>query len=133
MQDLAVLRKRDIAGRIHGAAHVFTLNISRMLSQGDAAAAVYPAHVAAGHSDQRLLHRHIRHAFGLFDRTADGAHRGIKIDDQALAQSLGLRRAKRQKLHQFTFDFRDQHAGLCAADVQPNQVFVFFPQSPLLR
>src|SRR5216684_5223252 len=72
VQDLAIFRKRDIAGRVDGAAHVPALDISRTLSQGDAAAAVYTAHVASGHSDQGLFHRNIRHAFGLFDRATDG-------------------------------------------------------------
>src|SRR5258708_6508245 len=125
VQDLAVFRKGDIAGRIDGAAHVFALDVSRTLAQGDAAAAVYSTHVASGHSDQGLFHRNIRDAFGLFDRATDGTHRGIKIDDQALAQALGFGRAERQKLHQFAFDLGDQDAGLRAADVQTNKVFIF--------
>ncbi len=107
VQDFAVFGKRDVAGSVHGAAHVFALDVARTMSQSDAAAAVYATHVAPGHSDERFFDRHIRDAFGFFDRAADGTHRGIKIDDQALAQSLGLRRAERQKFHQFAFDFRD--------------------------
>src|SRR4029077_1535146 len=90
VQNLPVIRKGDIAGCVHGAAHVFALDVSRALSQGDAATAVYAAHVASGHSDQRFFDRNVRDAFGFFDRAADGAHGGIEIDDQALAQALGL-------------------------------------------
>src|SRR5947207_4294920 len=104
VQDLAVFWKRDIAGRIHGTAHVSALDIPRTLSQSDAATAVYSAHVASGHSDQGLFHWNIRHALGLFDRAADGTHGGIKIDDQALAQALGFGRTERQKLHEFAID-----------------------------
>src|SRR5712692_3538926 len=129
VQNLAVFGKGDVARRIHGAADVVALDVSRTLSKGDAAAAVYPAHVGSGHSDQRLFHRHIRNAFGFFDRATDGTHGRIEIDDQALAKPLGLGRAKRQKLHKYAFDFRDQHACFRAADVQPDQVFVFLRQA----
>src|SRR2546427_891540 len=83
VQNFAIFRKRDVAGSINGAADVFALDVSRPLSQGDAAAAVYAAHVAAGNSDQRFLHRHVGYAFGFFDRATDGADGGIKINDQA--------------------------------------------------
>ncbi len=133
VQDFTVFGKRDVAGSINGPAHIFALNVARPLSQGDAAAAVYAAHVAAGYADQRFFHRHVCNAFGLFDGATDGAHRGIKIDDQAFAKSLGLGRAERQKLHQFAIDFREQHAGLRAADVQPHQVFIFLCQAAAPR
>src|SRR5258708_26857526 len=94
VQTFAIFRKRDVAGGINGAAHVLALNVSRPLSQGDAATAVYAAHVAAGDSDQRFLHRHVGNAFGFFNRATDGADRGIKINDEAFAKSLGLGRAE---------------------------------------
>src|SRR6266566_3110557 len=129
VKDFAVFRKRDVAGGVHSAAHVFALDVSRAVSQGDAAAAVDTAHVAACDSDESFFHGHIRDAFGFFDRAADGAHRGIKIDDQALAKPLGFSSAEGQELHKIAFDFRDQYASFRAADVQPNQVFVFLRQA----
>src|SRR6266404_5360273 len=48
VEDFAVFGKRDVASGVHGAAHVFALDVSRPMSKGDAAAAVYAADVAAG-------------------------------------------------------------------------------------
>jgi len=89
--------------------------------------------VASGHPDQGLFHRNICHAFGLFDRATDGTHRGIKIDDQPLAQALGLGCAERQKLHQLAFDFRDQHGSFRAAMSSPTRYLSFFAKPPLLQ
>jgi len=132
VQNFAIFRKRYVASSINGAAHVFALDVPRPLSQGDATAAVYAAHVAAGDSDQGFLHRHAGNAFSLFDSATDGAHSGIKINDQAFAKSLGLGRAERQKPHQFAINFREQYARLRAADVQPTRYLSFFAKPPLL-
>src|SRR5260370_30719759 len=98
VQNFAVLRKSDVAGRIHGAAHVFALDVPRALSKRNAATAVYATHVATGYADERFLHLHVCNAFGFFDRTTDGTDRGIKIDDHALAQYLVLGHAERPTL-----------------------------------
>ena len=133
VQNFAVFGKRDVACGIHRPAHVITLNVARTLSQSDATAAVYAAHVRAGHADHRLFHGHVRHALGFLDGAANRTDGGVEINNQTLAQALGLRRAERQKSDDPVFDFRDQDTCLCAADIQPNQVFVFFRQAPLPR
>src|SRR5437667_30565 len=129
MKDFAVFGQGDVASGVDGAAHVFALDVSRTLTQSDAAAAVYPAHVAAGDADERLFHWHVCNTFGFFDRAPYGTHRGIEIDDEALAQPFGLRSAEGQELHKFAIDFSDQNASFCTADVQPNQVFVSLRQA----
>src|SRR5229473_2975672 len=93
VQDFAVFWKRDVTSGIDGAADVIALDVSRPWTERDAAAAVYAAHVASGHSDERLFHGHVRNAFGFFDGAPDRTYGGIEIDDQALAQALGLGRA----------------------------------------
>ena len=95
-------------------------SISRgRVPEGNAAAAVHAAHMTAGHADHRGLHRNVGHTFGFFHGAANGTHRGIQINDQAFAQSLGFRRAQSEKIHLLVVDFRDQRAGLGAADIQP--------------
>src|SRR5258708_20155334 len=71
VQDFAIFRKRDVARGVDGAAHVFALDVSRPLSKSDAAAAIYAAHVAAGHSDKRFLHGPVGNLFSAFICAAD--------------------------------------------------------------
>ena len=68
-------------------------------------------------------------AFGFFDGAANRADGGIEIDDETFAQALGFGGAQRQKFHLFFVHFRDQRAGLRAADVQPDDVTIFFCQA----
>ena len=76
----------------------------------------------------RGFHGNVGDAFGFFDGAANGTDRGIEIDDQAFAQAFGFRRAQCQKLHLLFVDFRDQRARFCAADIQPDHIFVFLAQ-----
>jgi len=85
VQDFAIFGKRDVAGGVDGRGARHRLNVAWALTQRDAAAAIDSADVPAGHSDQRFFHWNVRDALGLFDRATDGTHRGIEIDDQALA------------------------------------------------
>ena len=58
------------------------------VAEGDAAAAIDAAHVAAGNADDGGLHGNVGHAFRFFDGAADGADGEIEIDDQPFAQPL---------------------------------------------
>jgi hypothetical protein len=107
VQDFAVFGERDVAGGIDGAADVVALDVAGAIAESDAAAAVDAANVAAGHADYGRLDGNVGHAFGFFDRAANGANRGIKIDDEAFAQAFGFGCAKREKLYLFSVDFSD--------------------------
>src|SRR5260370_16097121 len=56
VQDFAVFRQRDVASGVHGTADIFALDVSRPMSQSDAAAAVDAAHVVASDAHERLFH-----------------------------------------------------------------------------
>src|SRR5713226_6480389 len=129
VQDFAVFWKRDVAGGVHGTADILALDVSRPVSQSDAATAVDAAHVGAGDTNERLFDRHVRDAFSFLNRATDRTYRGVQINDQALAQAFGFGRAERQELYEFAFDFGDKNRGFGAADVQPDQVFVFLRQA----
>src|SRR5215472_10737171 len=125
VKHLAVFRKRNVACCIDGAAHIFALDIARARAECDSAAAVHAPHMASSHTDERFFYRDVGHAFGFFDGAANGADRGVKIHDQALAQAFGFGRAERQEFYEIAVDFRDEDRSLGAANVEPNQVFVF--------
>ena len=132
VKDFAVFGKRDVAGGVDGAANVVAFDITRAVAKCDAAAAVNTANVAAGYADDGGLDRDVGDAFGFFDGTTNGADCGIKIDDESLAQTLGFGRAEREKFYLFAIDFSDQRGCFCAADVQPNNVTIFFCQAAAL-
>ena len=90
-------------------------------------AAIHSAHVAAGDADHGGFHRHVGHAFGFLERAADGADRGVQIDDQALARSFGFSRAHGQKARAAILNVRDQRARLGAADIQRDQIALLLP------
>src|SRR5260370_31461024 len=71
VQDNAVLGQRDIAGGVHGAPNVLTVDVTRAMPQGDAAAAVDAPDVAPGDANNGALHGHSGNAFGLFDPAPD--------------------------------------------------------------
>ena len=133
MQNFAVLGERNVAGGIDRAAHVFPFDVARARAKGNAAAAVCAAHVVAGHADKGFFHRHIGHAFGFFHGAADRTYRRVEIDDEAFAQTFGFGCAERQKLYELALDFGDEDGGFCAANVQPDEVFVFLRQSATPR
>src|SRR5947207_1052830 len=133
MQNFAVLGERNVAGGIDRAAHVFPFDVARARAKGNAAAAVCAAHVVAGHADKGFFHRHIGHAFGFFHGAADRTYRRVEIDDEAFAQTFGFGCAERQKLYELALDFGDEDGGFCAANVQPDEVFVFLRQSAAPR
>jgi len=129
VQDFAVFGKRDVAGGIDGAAHVIALNVAWALTQRDAAAAIDSADVPAGNSDQRFFHWYIRDALGLFDRATDGTHRGIEIDDQALAQVPWTRPRRAPETSPVRLRVRNQHARFVLPISSPYQVFIFLRQA----
>src|SRR6266568_2042976 len=133
VKNFAIFRERDVAGGVHGAAHVFALDVARARTQRDAASAIHSANMMSGDADKRFFDGNIGHAFGFFDGAANRTDRGIEIDDQTLAQAFGFGRAKRQKFNDLAFDFRDQDRSLSAANIQPHQVFVFLRQSAAPR
>ncbi len=76
---------------------------SRSMSRGrgaerNAATAVDAAHMAAGNANDGGFDGHIGDAFGFFNGAANGADRGIEIDDETFAQAFGFGRAQRKKL-----------------------------------
>src|SRR5215467_2125612 len=133
VKNFAIFGKRDVARGVHGAADVFALDVARARAQGDAAAAVYTANVMSSNADERFFDRNVCDAFGFFHGAADGADRGIEIDDEAFAQTLGFGGAEGQKLYCFAFEFGDEDGSFRAAYVEPNQVFIFLRQSAAPR
>src|SRR5215472_1281586 len=128
VENFAVLGKRNVARGVHGTADVFAFDVARALTQCDSASAVHAAHVMSGDADERFFNGNVSHAFGFFGGAADGTNRGIEIDDESFAQTLGFGRAKRQELYDFAFDFGDEDGSLCAAYIEPNYVFIFLRQ-----
>src|SRR5690242_13610104 len=59
VEDFAVFGKRNVAGGVHGAAHVFALDVARARAEGDAAAAVHATNVVASDADKSFLDRNI--------------------------------------------------------------------------
>src|SRR5690349_2362366 len=133
VEDFAVFGERNVARGIYGAANVFALNVARTRTKRDTATAVHAPDVMSGDADKRFFDGNVGHAFSFFDGTADGAHRGIEIDDESFAQTFGFGGAQRQKLYDFAFDFGDEDGGFCAANVESNEVFVFLRQSAAPR
>ena len=84
----AVLGKSDIAGGVHGQADVLAIDVPRTISQCDSAAAVHPAHMAAGYAGDSAFDGHVRNTFGLFDSSSDGGCCRADIRNQSLAQAL---------------------------------------------
>src|SRR5580658_8581305 len=129
VEDFAVFGKRNVTGGVDGAADVVAFNVAGAIAERDAAAAVDAANVAAGYTDDGGLDGNVGDAFGFFNGPANGADCGIEVDDEALAQAFGFGRAEREKFHQVAIDFSDQCGCFCAADVQPNNVTIFFCQA----
>ena len=63
--------KLHAAGGFDGAAHVVALHVARPRADGDAAAAIDAAHVAAGDADQRGFDRHADDALRLLRRRGE--------------------------------------------------------------
>src|SRR5208283_887881 len=133
MKDFAVSGERNVTRGVNGAAHVVAFNVPGTRPKGDSAAAVHTANVAAGNTNGGGFHGNVGDAFGFFDRAANGADRGVQIDDETFAQPLGFRGPERQKTHLLVLDFREQYTGLGAADIQPDEVLVFLCQNALLN
>ena len=129
VEDFAVFRKRDVAGGIDGAANIVALDVASTVAKCYPAAAIDATDMAAGYADDRRLHGNVRDAFRFFDRAANGADGGVEIDDEALAQALGFGCAKSEKFYLIAVDFGDQRGRFCAADVQPDNVTIFFCQA----
>jgi hypothetical protein len=130
VKHFAVFGKRNVASSVNRAANVFAFDIARAIAKRYAAAAVQSAHVAAGDTDQRRFHRDAGNAFGFLDRAANRADRRIEIDNGAFAQAFRFGCAKCEKFYLFIRKLRDQNAGLGAANVQPDEIFISFRQSP---
>src|SRR5580692_101018 len=129
VEDFAISWERDVAGGIDGTADVFSLDVAGTIAEGDAAAAVDTADMAAGYADYGGLHGDVGDAFGFFDGAANGADGGIEIDDKAFAETFGFGRAQREKFYLLAVDFSDQYGCFRAADVQSDDVTIFFCQT----
>jgi hypothetical protein len=129
VEDFAVCRKRDVASCIDGAAHIVTLDVARASAEADATAAVDAADMAASYADHGGLDRDVGYAFGFLNGAANRANCGVEIDDEAFAKAFGFGRAQREKSNLFAVYFRNQRARFRAADVQPDDVTIFFCQA----
>src|SRR5271169_1688607 len=98
VKDFAVYGKRDVACRVDGTTDVVAFDIARAIAEREAAAAVDSADMAACHTNHSGLNRNVGDSFGFFHGSADRTHGGIEINDEAFAQTLGFRRAEREKL-----------------------------------
>src|SRR5208282_4779043 len=96
MQNFAVGGKRDVASGFNGTAHIVAFNVPGTRPQGDSAAAVHTANVAAGDTNGGGFHRDVGDAFGLLHGAANGTDRGVQIDNEPFAQPFGFRGAERQ-------------------------------------
>src|SRR5580658_9997494 len=85
VEDFAVFGKRDVAGGVDGAADVVAFDVAGAVAEGDAAAAVDAADVAAGYADDGGLNGNVGDAFGFLDGTANRTDGGIEVDDEAFA------------------------------------------------
>jgi hypothetical protein len=94
VQNFSVIGKRNVASRINRAAYIFPLDITGTRTQCNAAPTVHSTHMIAGYADYRGLDGNIGDAFRFLHGTSNGADRGIKIYDQALAQTFRLSRAE---------------------------------------
>src|SRR5882724_172970 len=130
VQNFAVLGKRDVAGGINRAANIFAFDIARTIAKRDAATAVQSAHMASGDTDQRRFNWNAGNAFGFFDGTPNGADSSIQIDNGTFAQAFRFGSAQRQKFQLVVGKFGDQDAGLSAANIESDEIFIFFRQSP---
>src|ERR1700693_4927672 len=128
VKNFAVIGKRNVTSGVDGTANIFAFDITWARAQGDSAAAVHAAHMIAGNADHGRLHRNVRHALGFFHSTPNGAHGGIQINNQTFAQALGFRGAQSEKIDLLFVDFSDHRAGFCAADIQPDDVFISLAQ-----
>src|SRR5581483_741256 len=132
VEHLAILRKRDVPRSIDCVANVLALNVARAVAERDASPAVHSPNVRSGDADQCRLDRHSANAFRLLGGAANRTDRGIQIDDEALAQPLRLGGSKREEFHLFLRNFGNQRAGLCASDVQPDDIAILLRQVPVL-
>ncbi len=124
VKHLAVIRQGDATSCINRATNVVALDVTRMVAQRNAAAAVQPADVISGNTDERRFDGHAREALGLFERPANRTDRGIEVDDEALAQTLRFSRTQGKEFHPVVFHLADQRARLRAADIQGHDVAV---------
>src|SRR5262249_332572 len=123
VEDFTILGEIDVTGRINGVTNILPLDITRAIAECNASARVEAAHVRTSHTDQRGLDGNARDAFGFFNGAADRANRGVEVDDRTFAEAFGFRGAKREELHLFVGEFRNEHARFGAADVEAYQVF----------
>src|ERR1700760_2036539 len=129
VEHFAIFWKCDVARSVDGAANVVTFDVARTMAERDATAAVHARYKAAVDANERRFNGDVRDALGFFDRAPDGTDCGVKVYDQPFAQALRFRRPQGEKLQLLVVDFRDQRARFGAADVQPDQKFVFLRQT----
>ena len=92
----------------------------------DHAARVEAADVGAGHAHVGGADLHARHQLGLLHHALDGLDGGLEVDDDALAQPLGLGLADADHVEAALLgDLGHDGADLVGADVEPDDVAVF--------
>src|SRR5215467_8860311 len=99
------------------------------MAEGYSGAAIDSADVAAGHTNYGRFNGDVGDAFGFFYGTANRADRGVQVDDETFAKTLGFRGTQREKPNLFIIHLRDERGGFHAADVQPDEIFVFLCQA----
>ena len=73
VQNFAIFGKRNVAGGFDGPANVFAFDVARAMPEGNSAAAIHPANVAAGYADHGGLHRNVGHTFSFFERHGESS------------------------------------------------------------
>jgi hypothetical protein len=122
VDDLAVLRYVDGAGRVDGAVDVELAHLPLLAGDGDHAAAVHGPDVAARDAGVHARDLGARHLLGFRNRQLDRFHRGVDIHHHAAPQPARRRRAHAHHVETARARLGDHGADLRGADVEADHV-----------
>ena len=126
MQDLAVHRDGDTLGGVDDAPHVLAVDHPVLVADRDHPARVEALDVGAGDADVGGADLHPRHQLRLLEHALDRVHGGLEVDDDTLAQALGLGLADSDHVEAtLVRDLGHDGADLVGADVEADNIAVF--------
>src|SRR5437879_3897687 len=125
MEHFAIRRQGDSAGLVYGLTNFVAANLSRAITEDQAAMRIDSPHVRASNSQNCVLNGNAGTVFRLLDGFLNGSDSLLQIDNDALARTSRSRQAVTAIAQPVLCDFSDQHAGLCAAYINRGQeIFV---------